>query len=490
MKKVFVSWIGSADLRSVEESTNFGAIFSILQKHFNEFDEIVLLANINQEITKQRVDKYFNLIKHACSSDRSKFVLERYCNDNPTDYAFIYTKASDVLEKYSHPTRYQIVLNITSGTPAMIATWIFLGTAIYDAELYQSSLQCGVEKVELPYQLSVSKRKNSIIEEIFHKDQNFDHIQTNSKPMQEAVRIAQLVAKRDVTVLIQGETGTGKEVLAKAIHSASQRYKENFIAINCGAIAETLIEAQLFGSKKGAFTGAENQQGIFQAANKGTLFLDEIGELSLNAQVKLLRVLQEGVITPLGETKEIKVDVRIIVATHRDLLQMVNDGSFREDLFYRLAIGVIQIPSLAERNNDIPELVSSLLEKINSKFANDRDFKEKTMSVVAINFIAHRYWRGNIRELENTLLRAAIWNPSLSILDIDHIKHAVIQQKPLSIDFNLPKNLDEKIDLKQMINHIKQHYITLALASTQNKKQAAELLGLGNTQTLDNWLKN
>ena len=112
------------------------------------------------------------------------------------------------------------------------------------------------------------------------------------------------------------------------------------------------------------------------------------------------------------------------------------------------------------------------------------------MSVAAINFITYRCWRGNIRELENTLLRAAIWNPSLPILDIDHIKHAVIQQKPLSTDFNLPKNLDEKIDLKQTINQIKQHYITLALASTQNKKQAAELLGLGNTQTLDNWLKN
>lgn len=490
MKKVFISWIGNNDLKGMESQYKSGAILSILTKYVETFDEVVVLANLNKEITKERVVKYFDFLKNTYSANKCKFVLENHHNDNPTDYAFIYMKANDILQKYSDITQYRINLNITSGTPAMIATWIFLGTAIYDAELYQSSLQRGVEKVKLPYQLSILQRKNSIIEEIFYKDQNFNHIQTNSQSMQEAVRIAQLVAKRDVSVLIHGETGTGKEILAKAIHSASQRYNHNFIAINCGAIAETLIEAQLFGSKKGAFTGAENQQGFFQAAHKGTLFLDEIGELSLGAQVKLLRVLQEGVITPLGETREIKVDVRIVSATHRDLLQMVNEGTFREDLFYRLAIGVIQLPNLAERKEDIPELVNVLLEKINQKFIQDKDFKGKKMSCIALDFIVNRYWKGNIRELENTLLRAAIWNPSISILDVDHIEHAVIRQKSSVIDFNLSKNLDEAIDLKQMINKIKHHYIELALATTKNKKQAAELLGLGNTQTLDNWLKS
>jgi two-component system response regulator GlrR len=221
-----------------------------------------------------------------------------------------------------------------------------------------------------------------------------------SRVMHELVELAQLVAESDVTVFITGATGTGKEVIARAIHDASVRRDRPFVAVNCGAIPEQLLESELFGHEKGAFTGASMRyEGLFRAADGGTIFLDEIGDMPLSLQVKLLRVLQDFAVRPVGSLKVYPINVRIISATHRDLEKAVRDGLFREDLYYRLKVVPLRMPTLAERREDIPLLVSHFLQR----FARQNGTEAKHFAPDAMDFLMAAPWPGNIRQLSNVV---------------------------------------------------------------------------------------
>ena len=233
------------------------------------------------------------------------------------------------------------------------------------------------------------------------KDNGFaNDVIYKSNVMEELINLAKTVAATSVTVFISGETGTGKEVFAKAIHEGSERKNKAFIGVNCGAIPEQLLESELFGHEKGAFTGAANRHdGLFQAASGGTLFLDEIGDMPLSLQVKLLRVLQDMEVRPVGSTKTIPIDVRIISATHRDLDEMVKAGEFRSDLYYRLKVVPLSMPSLSERCEDIPLLADYFLEE----HAQANNKKKKHLSPDALDYLTAAEWPGNIRQLNNVI---------------------------------------------------------------------------------------
>ena len=223
---------------------------------------------------------------------------------------------------------------------------------------------------------------------------------TRNQVLKERLDQAKMVAATDARVLITGESGTGKELLARAIHRASPRIDKPFVAINCSAMAENLLESELFGHEKGAFTGAtRSHKGLFQAAEGGTLLLDEIGDMPMRLQVKLLRVLQEHQVRPVGSTEAIQVDVRVISATHRDLQEMMRTGKFREDLFYRLNVVNIDIPVLDERREDIPLLVSHFLQQI----AAEADQERKVYAPEAVELLVTAKWPGNIRQLHNVV---------------------------------------------------------------------------------------
>ncbi|WP_137937051.1 sigma 54-interacting transcriptional regulator [Chitinivorax sp. B] len=243
-------------------------------------------------------------------------------------------------------------------------------------------------------------RTSAPVVEGLHATPFGDAIQTRNPQMQEVLTKAALVAQGDASILIQGESGTGKEVLARAIHAASHRHDKPFIAINCGAIPEHLLESELFGHVKGAFTGAQRDHtGLFQAANGGTLLLDEIGDMPLSLQVKLLRVLQDRQVRPVGAVKLVDIDVRVISATHRDLLAAIRDAVFREDLYYRLNVVSLSLPSLDKRREDIPLLAMHFLQMLAPRYRKEIN----SFSPEAIEHLVTSTWPGNVRQLQNVI---------------------------------------------------------------------------------------
>ncbi len=252
--------------------------------------------------------------------------------------------------------------------------------------------------------------------------QGLNAIIGNSDPMRAAIETARQVATSSATILVTGESGTGKEVFAAAIHGWSDRAKRPMVRVSCAALPEALLEAELFGYEKGAFTGAmARRQGRFEAAHGGTLFLDEVGEMTLTTQVKLLRVLQEGVIERLGGHEAIKVDVRIIAATNADLPVRVEDGTFREDLFYRLNVINLELPALRRRGGDVDLLASFFLQKYNDK--NGKDLQGFTPAALAV--LARYGWPGNVRELENAVERAVVLGKG-TLIDVDLLPPVVV----------------------------------------------------------------
>ena len=230
-----------------------------------------------------------------------------------------------------------------------------------------------------------------------------------SKPMQELYSILDKVSSSEATVLIQGENGTGKELIARSVHFNSPRKGSNFVTVNCSALTETLLDSELFGHVKGSFTGAiKDKKGLFEMAHNGTLFLDEVGDMSLTMQVKLLRVLQQGTLIPVGGTEERKVDVRVIAATNRDLKRMIEEGTFREDLYYRINVINIQVPSLRDRKEDIPVLVDHFL----LKNCKEKEIPLKALTSRAMEKIFDYHWPGNIRQLENEIERLVVLSGS------------------------------------------------------------------------------
>ncbi|MCC6649882.1 MAG: sigma-54-dependent Fis family transcriptional regulator, partial [Candidatus Eisenbacteria bacterium] len=317
----------------------------------------------------------------------------------------------------------------------------------------------------------------------------FADIVHRSSAMKRVVAMARLVAPRSVPVLIEGESGTGKELLARAIHRSGPRRDKPFVAVNCGAIPSELVESQLFGHEKGAFTGAATaREGYFEAASGGTLFLDEIGELPLPAQVKMLRAIQEGEVVRVGATKPTKLDLRIIAATNRNLLAEVRSARFREDLFYRLAVAVLRLPPLSARSGDVGLLVEHFLALINADSKSEPGYKPKRLSPGARNLLQSHPWPGNVRELYSTLRRAAIWTPADTIKTED-VREALLESTHAGGADVLGRALGEGFNLPELMNEVARHYLARALAEANgNKTVAAKLVGLPSYQTLSNWV--
>ena len=303
-----------------------------------------------------------------------------------------------------------------------------------------------------------------------------------SRAIRDLAQLLETVAATASTVLITGETGTGKELAARAIHHTSPRRNNRFVAINCSAIPETLLEAELFGHVRGAFTGAiGNRQGRLEQAHKGTLFLDEVGTMSPALQAKLLRVLQEREFERVGDAHTIKIDVRIIAATHSDLAKMVSEGTFREDLFYRLNVIPVQLPALRERRDDIPLLVQHFLQKLGGEQVPPRNV---TMSQEAIRRLMSYSWPGNVRQLENVVERALAFNHGRSQIDVVDLGQE-IQALPAAVE-GTPWFPDEGIDLERYIEGLELNLIKRSLEKTQgNKVQAARLLNLKRTTLIE-----
>jgi two-component system response regulator PilR (NtrC family) len=297
-----------------------------------------------------------------------------------------------------------------------------------------------------------------------------------SAKMQAVYQMIETVAQVPSTVLVNGESGTGKELVARAIHDLSPRAEKPFISINCGAFTETLLESELFGYVKGSFTGATaNRKGLFEAANRGTIFLDEIGEMSPAMQVKLLRVLQEKKVRPVGAHDEIDIDTRVIAATNRDLAAMARDGSFREDLFYRISVIPIELPPLRERSEDIPELVNHFVKKFCAQTGRQLDMNER-----ALELLENYRWPGNVRELEHTIERAVALERSNAIQP-ERLPTAITNYDAGAISGPNGSNglPEEGINLTAHLDHIEKTYVMEALErTTYNQSKAADLLCL------------
>jgi transcriptional regulator with PAS, ATPase and Fis domain len=291
------------------------------------------------------------------------------------------------------------------------------------------------------------------------------------------------VAATSSTVLITGETGTGKELAARAIHHNSARRNNRFVALNCSAIPETLLEAELFGHVRGAFTGAVGtRQGRVEQAHKGTLFLDEVGTMSPALQSKLLRVLQEREFERVGDSHTIKIDVRVIAATHSDLAKMVADGSFREDLFYRFNVIPVRLPPLRERREDVPLLVQHFLQKLGAEQVPPRN---ATMSQEALRRLMAYDWPGNVRQLENVVERALAFSQGRAQIDVSELG-AEVRNAPAGGDESAPWLPDEGFDLGRYIEGVELTLIKRSLERTQgNKVQAARLLNLKRTTLIE-----
>jgi two-component system, NtrC family, response regulator PilR len=289
--------------------------------------------------------------------------------------------------------------------------------------------------------------------------------------------LIQTVAPQNSRVLITGESGTGKELVARAIHENSARSETPFITINCGAFPENLLESELFGYMKGAFTGAnENRRGLFQAAHGGTLFMDEIGNMNLAMQVKLYRVLQEGKVRPLGSTEEIDVDVRVIAATNKDLEKAIAAEEFREDLFYRLSVIPLHVPALRDRREDIPLLARHFLER----FRNSMSKNVEGISPQAMRRLESYDWPGNVRELENTIERAVALEsgPEISTGVLpDRVAGSAAGLGNVNGHVETPQFPAEGIDFERVICDTEKRYLQAALEKSDGvRTQAAELL--------------
>src|SRR5271165_2201684 len=304
-----------------------------------------------------------------------------------------------------------------------------------------------------------------------------DNIIGQSPKMKAIFDLIQTVAPQNSRVLITGESGTGKELVARAIHENSSRSNAPFITINCGAFPETLLESELFGYTKGAFTGAnENRRGLFQASHGGTLFMDEIGNMNLAMQVKLYRVLQEGKVRPLGSTEEIDVDVRVIAATNKDLEKAIAAGEFREDLFYRLSVIPMHVPALRDRREDIPLLARHFLES----FRNSMSKKIDSISPQAMRRLESYDWPGNVRELENTIERAVALEsgPEISVAVLpDRVAGSAAAYSSALGQQNGIQLQDDGIDFEKVIAETEKRYLQAALEKAGGvRTQAAELL--------------
>ena len=495
MGKFLISWIGQTDIRSMQNNGEDG-IGPVAQVCAGDiYAEAILLSNYNHKVND-------SFLKWLRQRTKSKIELHQINLTSPTNYEEIYEAATSVIastiERLGESERF--TFNLSPGTSAMAAVWLLLSKTKYQATLVESSKEHGVKEVEIPFAISVDflprvyeqteKNLTKLAAGIPIDAPEFKDIIHSSQTMQQTIVRAQRVAIHSLPVLIEGESGTGKELFARAIHKTSKR-KGKFISINCGAIPKDLVESELFGHEKGSFTGAtERRTGHFESAHGGTIFLDEVGELPKDVQVKLLRTIQEHEVKPVGATVSKTVDLRIIAATNRTLIEEVGDGSFREDLFYRLAVAVIKLPPLRKRSEDIRLLTDYFMDQVNKDSKNVPGYKQKIISAEGRNILKNHPWPGNVRELQNTLMRAMVWSDGETITEEDIrgslLPLSAVNQKMSGL---LERSLGEDFDIKDLIEEVRGYYYKQALEkSNHNKTKAAKLLGLPNYQTLTTWI--
>jgi len=334
----------------------------------------------------------------------------------------------------------------------------------FDVEELKMLARGALEKLHL-------ESENLYLKRELEQKYQFSNIIGRSPKIQEVFSLVERVAKTASTVLIRGESGTGKELIAKAIHYASPRREKRFLSINCGALPENLLESELFGHEKGAFTGAvRDKKGLFQEADQGTLFLDEIGEMTPPMQVKLLRALQDRKIRRVGGNREESIDVRIIAATNQDLQALIQSGQFREDLYYRINVIPIHLPALRQRREDIPLLVEHFLHKYSMLMG----LEIKPISIEAMKVLEAYDWPGNVRELENSIERALALSTSDRLTTRDLPSHLVVRDSPFTEDLLLP---EEGLELELHLDAIRRRLMEQALERTDGvQTTAAELL--------------
>jgi len=489
--RILFAWVGNHDFLAAKEdnANNLGPIGQVLAER--QFDELHLFCNYKPA----EGEAYIAWLK--ASKDLlplPAIELHPAKLSSPTAHREIYDFALATCRTVIGTRDCNVTFHLSPGTPSMHAMWVIIAKTQIKASLLESSPQAGVKSVTIPFDISAELipdiRDAQLIDAIAHPSRSrakFDQIIHRSAEMARVIDDAAFIAPRNVPVLIEGESGTGKELFAKAIHAASERTGK-FRALNCGAIPHELVEAELFGAVRGAFTGASTtRKGAFESANGGTLFLDELGELPLQAQVKLLRALQEGEVVPVGSTEPIKIDVRIIAATNRSMTDEVAAGRFREDLFYRLAVAVLKLPPLRERKGDLTLLMDRLFATQTAKHR----LLDKKLSAGARNLVLTHPWPGNVRELENTIIRAILWSRAPTI-SMDDMRRAIIKP-PRGAHGGagdiLHRPLGDTLKLPDLIEEVAQHYLMRAMEEAGGvKSRATKLVGAPSYQTFDNWL--
>lgn len=518
-RKVLVQWIGLSDLRALAANSSprrskkimdaiggrpakqgdLGPTKTLLSTQ--KFDEVRLLSNSDRDF-----NKWF-----ATWVGGKPEVIE-VTLDKPTDYSAIFEIANGQLESLKASKAWantDLCLHLSPGTPAMTAVWLLLGKTRFPATFYETF---GGESwiTDVPFDLidvipEVLRDPDAHLQYLAAQApseiEGFEAIAGESRAIRDAVGRAKRAAMRSVSVLLMGESGTGKEMFAQAIHKASSRHDKKMKAINCAALSKSLLESELFGHGKGAFTGADSdRKGAFEVADGSTLFLDEIGECDLETQAKLLRVLQPitgegpGVrdVCRLGEEKDRRVDVRIIAATNKDLHEAIKKGEFREDLYYRLAMVSIHLPPLRDRKSDIPKIAEHLLGLLNQQFeADEPGYEHKSLSAPAIAFVKSHSWRGNVRQLYNALMQAAVLTDGKNIGRKELA--ASVGEMPESNGLAsgiMDRPLGDGFDIDEHLNAIHGNYLRRAMEEAHGvKAKAARLLGMKNYQTLDAQLK-
>lgn len=484
--RVLVTFTGFHDpysLGLVGEEKQAGPIISLLKE--KPFDQVVLISTLN---TKANTATTESVIR-GLFPDLRVSIIDADLSD-PTDYGEILrdlrTKVVPALESFGPQINLSVA--VASGTPQMHAAWLLM---VASGEMPARILHIRpprfvtadkplVSEVDLSSRDFPDVRHVAALSLLEDAETTADigeivrslGIVGDHPELKKALDVAATLAPTEVPILILGETGTGKELLARFVHLASGRPADRFVAINCAAIPKDLVESILFGHRKGAFTGAiSDQEGKFAQADGGTLFLDELGELPLDTQAKLLRVLQEGQIEPIGAGKPRSVDIRLIAATNVNLTRATKQGKFREDLYYRLNVGVVRLPALRDRRSDIPKVALAVLDRVNTSLK-----QPKRLTTAALQRLQSYDWPGNIRDLSNVIERSARLTRS-AVLNADDLmlSEPVGHADPLA---TLPEPA-EGFSLEEFLSSARKQLVMRALEISQgNQSEAARLLGI------------
>jgi len=513
MRRILFSWIGFTDLRAMAASLPKDEQQEILQGLNPPTPLAGQPGPIKCLLDREQFDEVHLLSDYSAAKNKHFLkwlgvdaVIHPVKLKNPTDYPEVFAVADRELASVvsvPRPHPIDLCIHLSPGTPTMTAIWLLLGKSKYHPATFYQTHNEKAWVTNVPFDLAmefvpqVLRDADARLQRLAsHSPQELDGftgIIGESRNLRVAVGLARRAALRDVSVLLLGESGTGKEKFARAIHDVSPRKAKKFMPINCAAFSKELLESELFGHIKGAFSGAHADRiGAFKEADGGTLFLDEIGECDPSMQVKLLRVLQppdndpcHRVFYRVGESKPTTSNVRIVAATNRDLLLAISRNQFRDDLYYRLAAITIKLPPLRERREDIPLLAERLLSQINQNFEKQEPgYRHKKISTSAITFVRKHPWPGNVRQLYNTLLQSAVMTDG-NVIDRQDVADAISEVPGNNASDLMEQPLGDGFVLTDFLEEVQRHYLVRGMKEAGSvKTKAAELLGYKNYQTL------